>query len=74
MSTTRDGGRIEGMKKYMKIRLHGGGSYLQPLDKIHEAIDNELCDIQIGDTITLDFELVEMDDEEYESLVEFDGH
>jgi hypothetical protein len=60
--------------RYMKITLHGGGSYVQPLDKIHQAIDGELDGLQVDDKITLDFELVEMDEDEYENLMEFAGH
>jgi hypothetical protein len=60
--------------RYMKITLHGGGSYVQPLDKIHQALDGELDGLQLDDKITLDFELVEMDDDEYENLMEFAGH
>jgi hypothetical protein len=58
----------------MKITLHGGGSYVQPLDKIHQAIDGELDGLQLDDKITIDFELVEMDEDEYENLMEFAGH
>ncbi len=61
-------------KRYIKIRLHDGGSYVVPPNKVSEAVGNELDDIQMGDTITLDFELIEMDDEEYANLMEFDGH
>lgn len=61
-------------KQYLQIKLHGGNCYVQPLSEIHQAIDGELDGLQIGDKITLDFELVEMTEEEYEKLADFAGH
>jgi len=60
--------------RYLKIALHGGGSYVQPLSQVHQAIDGELDGLQVGDKITLDFELIEMTEDEYENLAEFAGH
>jgi hypothetical protein len=60
--------------RYIKIKLHGGGSYIQPALEILNAIDGELDGLEIGDKITIDLELVEMTDEEYNKLPEFTGH
>lgn len=62
------------MSKYIKITLHGGGSYVQPLNEIPNAMDGELDGLEIGDKITLDFEAIEMADEEYQKLPDFAGH
>jgi len=61
-------------KTYIQVTLHGGGSYVQPMKEIHQSIDSELDGLMVGDKITLDFEIVELEDEEYENLMEFDGH
>jgi len=60
--------------RYIKVRLHGGNSYIQPVSEIFTAIDGELDGLCIGDKITLDFEAVDITDEEYENLPEFEGH
>ena len=60
---------------YAKISLKGGNTYTQPLDQldvfldeIDEAAENE----SVGEIWTL--ELIEMTEEEYNNLPEFDGH
>ena len=60
--------------KYIKIKLHGGNSYIQPILDLLTAIDGELDGLEIGDKITIDLEPVEMTDEEYNKLPEFTGH
>ena len=60
--------------KYIKITLEGGGSYVQPIEELENAIDGELNGIDVGDKATLTFEPVAMTDEEYENLPEFMGH
>ena len=60
--------------KYIKIKLHGGNSYIQPVLDILTAIDGELDGLEIGDKITIDLEPVEMTNEEYNKLPEFTGH
>ena len=57
---------------YLKIRLVGGGVYVQPLSKVADAIDGELDGAEVGSRWEL--ELVEMTAEEYEGLPEFTGH
>jgi hypothetical protein len=59
---------------YIKILLHGGGSFLVPADTVGKAIKAELEHLQFGDVLTFDFERIEMTEEEYENLAEFDGH
>lgn len=61
-------------QRYCKITLNGGGSYIQPMDQLHNALDGELDGLDIGEERTLSFELVEMTKTEYESLPEFAGH
>jgi len=60
--------------KYVKVKLHGGASYIQPIKDLHQVLDGELADISFGQKITLTFEPVNMTDEEYENLPEFEGH
>jgi len=60
--------------KYIKIALHDGGSFVVPESRIGEVLKGELEDIQIGDKLTFDFELIEMTEDEYENLAEFEGH
>jgi len=60
--------------KYVKIKLLGGGSYVQPINSIGEAVVGELDCLEIGDKITLDLEFINITDEEYEKLPEFAGH
>ena len=60
------------MKKYVKISLLGGGSYVQPMDRLMDAIDGEMDGAPKGTTIKL--VVVEMSDEEYRKLPEFTGH
>ena len=60
--------------KYIKIKLHGGGSYTQPTTALLEALDGELDGIEVGEKITIDLEPVEITDEEYSNLPEFTGH
>jgi len=60
--------------KYVKITLHGGNSYIQPVPDLPTAIDGELDGVPIGEKITLSLEPVELTDEEYNNLPEFMGH
>jgi len=59
--------------KYIKIRLHGGG-YIQPIEELTTALDGELDGLSTGERITLDFEPIDMTEEEYNELPEFAGH
>ena len=59
-------------KKYIKITLHGGNSYVEPMHLRPTALDGELDGAEIGTKWTL--ELIEMNEVEYESLPEFTGH
>lgn len=60
--------------KYVRVKLHGGNSYIHPTNNLLDALDGELDGVDIGDKITLDFEPVEMTDDEYKALPEFMGH
>lgn len=60
--------------KYIKIKLHGGGSYIQPADKILEAVAAELDALEFYEEITLSFKPIDMTEERYNELPEFSGH
>lgn len=62
------------IKQYMKISLDGGGSYTQPMSEVLSAVDGELDGLVSGDTATLSFTVVEMEESVYEALPEFTGH
>ena len=65
------------LKKYVKITRPnaGPGGYIQPIDKMSEAFEAETDGIlenwEVGDT--LQFELIEMEEEKYKHLPEFCG-
>lgn len=59
-------------RKFVRITLHGVGSYVQPLEHLAQAIDGELADAELGAKWSL--ELIEMTAEEYAALPEFMGH
>lgn len=58
--------------RYAKITLHGGASYVQPLDQVVAALLADLDGAGVGTKWTI--ELVEMTRAEYEALPEFQGH
>lgn len=58
-------------KRYVRIKLEGGGIYVQPEDDLNVLID-EVADAEPGAKWTL--ELIEMTKEEHDRLPEFDGH
>ncbi|MCU7934157.1 MAG: hypothetical protein KZQ99_04660 [Candidatus Thiodiazotropha sp. (ex Dulcina madagascariensis)] len=64
--------KFEGKKKFMRITLHGGGTYIQPIDQLHNAFDGDLDGAEPGDKWSL--ELVEMYQEEVDALPDFQGH
>lgn len=57
---------------YIRISLHGYGSYVQPLAELATALDGELDGAAPGTKWTL--ELIEMTPAEYAALPEFQGH
>ena len=59
------------MSKYAKITLEKGGIYVQPIDEL-DVLLQEIHWGDIGDRWTV--ELIEMTDEEYQGLEEFEGH
>jgi hypothetical protein len=62
--------------KYFRFTLVGEGSYIQPLDDLMTALDGELDHIKagyVGDKVTIELEVIEMTDEEYSALPEFQG-
>lgn len=62
------------MTKYIEIELKNGGKYIQPKKDLMQAVDGELDDLEGAEEITLTFRHVEMTDEEYAALPEFNGH
>lgn len=63
---------FEGKKRFVKIKLHGGSQYIQPLSQLRSALDGEMDGAAPGTKWTL--ELLEMYQEEYDALPEFTGH
>lgn len=63
------------MGKYVKISVRHGGSYVQPREKLAEALDAELDGLEdyLGG-VTITFRHVEITDKDYENLPEFIGH
>lgn len=61
------------MKRYAKITLPDlcVGSYIQPLEAIHEAIQAELDGCDVGTKVQI--EIIEMDEKDYGKLPEFQG-
>lgn len=62
------------MSIYYRISLKGGNTYTQPEDELFQAIDAEFDGISVGETIVLTFTKVEMSEDEYARLPEFEGH
>ena len=60
--------------KYVRVKLHGGGSYIQAIDELHYALDGELDGVSLGESITITFTPVNITDQEYLNLPEFMGH
>lgn len=60
--------------KYIKIKLHGGSTYVQPANALADALDGDLDGVDVGDEITMTFAPIDITDEEYERLPEFTGH
>ena len=63
-------------KAYVQINLHGGQSYIQPPEKLVDALYGELDDLLNGSgaAVTITFGRVDMTPREYEKLPEFAGH
>lgn len=59
------------MPRFVRITLTHGGCYVQPEDAM-EVLFDEIRDSDIGAQWTLD--LIEMTQEEYDRLPEFEGH
>lgn len=56
---------------FAKVTLRGGGSYVQPMDELGVLID-EIKEGSVGEH--WDVDLIEMSQEDYEKLPEFQGH
>ena len=62
--------------KYFRFTLVGEGGYIQPLNDLMTALDGELADFRqgnVGEEITIKLEVIEMSDEEYQKLPDFQG-
>ena len=63
------------MMKYVKIRLlGGGGAYVVPLEKVGDAIVSEIESLEYPEAATFKFTPLEITQEEFEVLPEFQGH
>ena len=60
--------------KYVRIKLHGGSSYVQPVKLLADALDGELDGVEAGQSITITFTPLDMADERWEQLPDFEGH
>jgi hypothetical protein len=58
-------------KKFVRLKLEGGGSYIIPLSELH-VFEGELAEGEVGDKWTA--ELLTLTKDEYEALPEFAGH
>lgn len=58
-------------KKYVQVSLDGMIGYTQPLSAVSTAIEADFDCAELGTKLTL--ELVEMTEEQFENLPEFDG-
>jgi len=58
--------------KFVRIKLDGGGSYVQPITFLDQILSGEIDNMDTGDKLTL--EMIELTQEEYEKLPEFTGH
>ena len=62
------------MSQYVRITLEGGNSYYEKLEHVGVQVLNELDGAEVGHPITLHLELVNMTDEEFMNLPDFEGH
>ena len=60
------------MALYVKIDHNGIGGYIQPIKNIETAINGEMDGAEVGNKWTL--EIIEMSDEDYNKLPEFEGY
>jgi len=61
-------------KRYMLVSRNGAPGYWQPLDKLQEALDAEFDGLEyseVGESV--EFTLVELDEETYNKSPEFAG-
>ena len=62
--------------KYFRFKLIGEGSYIQPLEELMQCLDAELDafkDGYIGDKITIELEIIDITEDDYNHLQEFQG-
>lgn len=62
------------LKRFVKISMDSGNSYLRPIENIRDAIDIEFDApeyFEVGDKFIL--EIIDMTQEDYEKLPEFEG-
>lgn len=62
--------------QYVAIKLHGGSGYTVPRNHVWlgDSILSELDGMEEGDKITLTFRPVNISDDQYEQLGDFEGH
>ena len=58
------------MPKYIKIHPKGFNAFIEPVEKAKQYLDTM---IEENDVIIYEFQVVEMTEEEYNNLPEFDG-
>ena len=62
--------------KYIRIRIHGGRKYIIHMNELFTRgiIEDELGDACPGNPVTITFEPLNITEEEYNKLFEFQGH
>jgi hypothetical protein len=59
-------------KRFVQVELLGGSKYVEPIMEFPSMLEADVHDADLGDIFTI--EIIEMTQEEYESLPEFEGH
>ena len=57
--------------KCVKVIRDGQIGYIQPIENLHTAMDDEFYDAEEGDRVTLEF--IEISYDEFENLPDFEG-
>ena len=57
--------------KCVKVIRDGQIGYIQPIENLHIAMDDEFYDAEEGDRVTLEF--IEISYNEFENLSDFEG-
>lgn len=59
-------------KIFIKTHVHGGSTYIEPIEEFPNMLGGDIENAKVGDAFTLT--ILEMTQEEYDALPEFEGH